>query len=103
MADLWLTDEYVAGMPGVNAGVLSAAKEFKAKWVSAMGAHTQSGDFARSIKVMKANSKDYWVYAAVRYGVWAEYGHEGWTYSVREGGMVYFGPVRGIHVLRSLL
>lgn len=103
MANIWLTDEQVAGLPGVNAEVLHQAKLFAQKWRAAMGPHHHTGDFARSIKVMKANDKDYWVYAAVRYGVWAEYGHAGWTYSYRQNKMVYFGPVRGIHVLRKIL
>lgn len=103
MAEIWITDEDIAGLPAVNTEVLAEAKKFAQKWRTAMGAHHNTGDFARSIKVMKANSKDYWVYAAVRYGVWAEYGHAGWTFSAREGEMVYFGHVEGIHVLRSLL
>ena len=99
----WFDDEWVAEQSYVNRAVYDAAIDFAIKWKDAMGPHSRTGAFARSIGVERANDKDYWVYAGVRYGVWAEYGHQGWVWDARAGEMRYIGPVRGIHVLRSIL
>ncbi|TDB90912.1 hypothetical protein E1264_03545 [Actinomadura sp. KC216] len=98
--ELYIDDEYVAGMPVVNQAVRATAEEFKAKWIAAAvaGGHVDSGNFIGSINVRRANDKDYWVSATAGYSVPLEFGHFKvlWGRETSE-------RVEGIHLLREIL
>lgn len=98
--ELYIDDEYVAGMPEVNAAVRDLAVEFRQKWIAAAtaGGHVRTGRFINSIKIERANDKDYWVSATADYSIPLEFGHF----------MVLWGVptndrVEGIHLLREIL
>jgi hypothetical protein len=98
--ELYIDDEYVAGMSAVNAAVRRTAMEFRAKWIAAAvaGGHVNTGTFVNSIEVERANDKDYWVSAGAGYSVPLEFGHFKVLWG-RETGE----RVKGIHLLRGLL
>lgn len=98
--ELYIDDEYVAGMPGVNAAVRKTAEKFRAKWIeaAAAGHHVQTGKFISSIKVERANDKDYWVSATADYSVPLEFGHFKVLWGRDTGERV-----GGINLLRAIL
>mgnify|MGYP001242959203 CR=1 FL=1 len=105
--EIYITDEDIAGLPEVNAEVELQAQKFAMKWRSAMSSHSRTGRFVASIRVERANDKDYWVLADVPYAFAVEYGHHGfvpkWDEETGERRMEYIGWVDGIGVLRWLL
>ncbi len=65
-------DAYVAGLPEVNLAVKDAAKDSKARVREA--APVRTGNLKKSIKVIKANDKDWLVVVSTDYVIPVNYG-----------------------------
>lgn len=65
-------DSFIAGLPEVNAEVHRAAEASADRIRAAVPVRT--GELLRSIKVTRANGKDYWVSAETSYVVPTNYG-----------------------------
>jgi hypothetical protein len=62
-------EEIVAGMPGVQARVRVAAYTAEGRIKAAIAPHSKTGHLLRSVKVERANNKDYWVHVTASYAV----------------------------------
>lgn len=85
-------DAFVAGLPEVNHAVKGAANDSAARVKGAIAPHNRTGRLYRSVKVTRANGKDYWVTAETDYVIPTNFGF--WHVFAQE-------KIRGIFYMKA--